>query len=102
MSWFTDVSVTDAAQWQLLLVTSDRLHVLLLQNLLFGPQQSVSCLSIRLPLEAAEHCFCCHGDDTRVIKITAERATIFPNNKLRYNYLFLAVLRLVAAQHGVS
>jgi hypothetical protein len=36
------------------------------------------------------------------MKVTAERAAIVLNYKVKYNYLFHAVLRAVAAVYGAS
>jgi hypothetical protein len=99
--------VTDTIRWQVLLVTAGRLYILLPQKLLFGPQISTLIVSFppvhRLPFETSKYCFCCHGDDTRLMKVTAERASIVLNYKVKYNYLFHAVQRVVAAAvYGAS
>lgn len=91
----------------MLLVTADRLHLLLPQKL-FEPQISTLIVSFlpvhRLPIEGSTALLLLSWRrHTRLMKVTAERAAIVLNYKVKCNYLFHAVLRVVAAAlYGAS
>jgi len=75
----------------------------IIRTTIFHINSELPRLSTDYRLKHSKYCFCCHGDDTRLMKVTAERAAIVLHYKVKYNYLFHVVLRVVAAAvYGAS